>query len=241
MSGLVSNVFKININILQLLFCEFCCKNFIKINLTGNKSWNIILWLRMASDRSMLSSQCSTMHQIIPTCNTWIILTHCLVSHILQFIFFYISHSHLSTFNKWNFPFGLINVRLLDYYYLLLQQFRPLFKSPLEKPPCASQQPRLHCILGVGCHRSVGPMPSLSYKAFPTTSIKISGMSAAFVLPSLTFCHRASLEARLEQAATNQQFPSWPWCRSWALMPSTNRWGSLVNSWNSKDETNHCW
>jgi len=33
----------------------------------------------------------------------------------------------------------------------------------------------------------------------------------------LTFCHRASLEARLEHAATNQQFPSCPWCRSWAL------------------------
>ncbi|XP_034723701.1 uncharacterized protein LOC117942382 [Etheostoma cragini] len=27
----------------------------------------------------------------------------------------------------------------------------------------------------------------------------------------LTFCHRASMEARLEQAATNQQFPSCPW------------------------------
>lgn len=45
-----------------------------------------------------------------------------------------------------------------------------------------------------------------------------------------TFCHRASLEARLEQAATNQQFPSWPWCRSWALIPSTNRCGSPLRS-----------
>lgn len=55
----------------------------------------------------------------------------------------------------------------------------------------------------------------------------------------LTFCHSASLEARLEQAATNQQFPSWPWCRSWALMPSTNRWGSLHNSYKDKDILNH--
>lgn len=42
----------------------------------------------------------------------------------------------------------------------------------------------------------------------------------------LTFCHRASRDAREEQAATNQQFPTWPWCKSWELIPSTKRWGS---------------
>lgn len=44
--------------------------------------------------------------------------------------------------------------------------------------------------------------------------------------PGLTFCHSASREARDEQAATNQQLPTWPWCRSWELMPSTKRRGS---------------
>lgn len=44
--------------------------------------------------------------------------------------------------------------------------------------------------------------------------------------PGLTFCHRDSREASDEQAATNQQLPTWPWCRSWELMPSTKRRGS---------------
>lgn len=42
----------------------------------------------------------------------------------------------------------------------------------------------------------------------------------------LTFCHRDSRDAREEQAATNQQFPTWPWCKSWELIPSTKRRGS---------------
>lgn len=54
----------------------------------------------------------------------------------------------------------------------------------------------------------------------------------------LTFCQRDSREARLEHAATNQQFPSCPWCRSCALIPSTNKWGSSHNSWWRGTETN---
>lgn len=49
---------------------------------------------------------------------------------------------------------------------------------------------------------------------------------AARVPPGLTFCHSDSREASEEQAATNQQLPTWPWCRSWELMPSTKRRGS---------------
>lgn len=52
---------------------------------------------------------------------------------------------------------------------------------------------------------------------------------------TLTFCHRDSLEAKLEHAATNQQLPSCPWCKSCALMPSTNRWGSSHSSYTPKD------
>lgn len=47
---------------------------------------------------------------------------------------------------------------------------------------------------------------------------------------TLTFCHRDSLDAKLEHAATNQQLPSCPWCKSCALMPSTKRWGSSHSS-----------
>lgn len=48
----------------------------------------------------------------------------------------------------------------------------------------------------------------------------------------LTFFQRFGFRARQEQAATNQQFPTTPWFRSWELMPSTNRWGSLLISYN---------
>ncbi|TNN35863.1 hypothetical protein EYF80_053970 [Liparis tanakae] len=34
---------------------------------------------------------------------------------------------------------------------------------------------------------------------------------------------RSGFRARQEQAATNQQFPTTPWFRSWELMPFTNR------------------
>lgn len=47
---------------------------------------------------------------------------------------------------------------------------------------------------------------------------------------TLTFCHSDSLDAKLEHAATNQQLPSCPWCKSCALMPSTKRWGSSHSS-----------
>lgn len=42
----------------------------------------------------------------------------------------------------------------------------------------------------------------------------------------LTFFQRCGFKAKQEQAATNQQFPTTPWFRSWELIPSTNRWGS---------------
>lgn len=57
----------------------------------------------------------------------------------------------------------------------------------------------------------------------------------------LTFCHKDSREARLEHAATNQQLPSCPWCRSCALMPSTNRWGSSHSSYTPRERQKHLW
>lgn len=46
-----------------------------------------------------------------------------------------------------------------------------------------------------------------------------------------TFFHRDGSDARQEMAATIQQLPRLPWCRSRVLMPSTNRRGSLQISW----------
>lgn len=58
--------------------------------------------------------------------------------------------------------------------------------------------------------------------------------------PGLTFCHSDSREARDEQAATNQQLPTWPWCRSWELMPSTKRRGSSHMSCGEAERRPHC-
>lgn len=55
----------------------------------------------------------------------------------------------------------------------------------------------------------------------------------------LTFCHRDSRDAREEQAATNQQFPTWPWCKSWELIPSTKRRGSLQISCGTGEKQTH--
>lgn len=58
--------------------------------------------------------------------------------------------------------------------------------------------------------------------------------------PGLTFCHSDSREASDEQAATNQQLPTWPWCRSWELMPSTKRRGSSQMSWGGAERRPQC-
>lgn len=58
--------------------------------------------------------------------------------------------------------------------------------------------------------------------------------------PGLTFCHKVSREASDEQAATNQQLPTWPWCRSWELMPSTKRRGSSQMSCREAERRPHC-
>lgn len=42
-----------------------------------------------------------------------------------------------------------------------------------------------------------------------------------------TFFHSDGSDAKQEMAATIQQLPRLPWCRSRVLMPSTNRRGSL--------------
>lgn len=55
----------------------------------------------------------------------------------------------------------------------------------------------------------------------------------------LTFCHRDSRDAREEQAATNQQFPTWPWCKSWELIPSTKRCGSSQISCGMGEKQRH--
>lgn len=46
-----------------------------------------------------------------------------------------------------------------------------------------------------------------------------------------TFFHRDGTDAKQEMAATIQQLPRLPWCKSRVLMPSTNRRGSLHISW----------
>ena len=53
----------------------------------------------------------------------------------------------------------------------------------------------------------------------------------------LTFFQRFGFRAKQEQAATNQQFPTTPWFRSWELMPSTNRWGSSEISCSRDSDT----
>lgn len=54
-----------------------------------------------------------------------------------------------------------------------------------------------------------------------------------------TFFQRFGFKARQEHAATNQQFPTDPWFRSWELMPFTNRWGSLLISYRRKVNGTH--
>lgn len=59
--------------------------------------------------------------------------------------------------------------------------------------------------------------------------------------PDLTFCQRDSREASDEQAATNQQLPTWPWCRSWELMPSMKRRGSSQISCREGEKNMRTW
>lgn len=106
-----------------------------------------------------------------------------------------------------------------------------------------STQPRDPKLAGEGKAnvRSLGfPPPHLLHRfpqshpqnqvASPLSGSEGCGLSSHSLVipppPGLTFCHSDSREASDEQAATNQQLPTWPWCRSWELMPSTKRRGS---------------
>lgn len=50
-----------------------------------------------------------------------------------------------------------------------------------------------------------------------------------------TFFQSEGSDAKQEMAATIQQLPRLPWCKSRVLMPSTNKRGSLHISWRGKD------
>lgn len=89
----------------------------------------------------------------------------------------------------------------------------------------------------------MSPLPTPA-QAFITSHLPAQGapprVSSEGPTPGLTFCHSDSREASDEQAATNQQLPTWPWCRSWELMPSTKRRGFSQMSCGEDKSGPHC-